>query len=54
MRFSKTQWILVLGARVSFGPDGTEISTSSRVRAEITFRQVMEKFRKKPAAPAAR
>jgi hypothetical protein len=54
MRFSKTQWILVLGARVSFGPDGTEISTSSRVRAEITFRQVMDKFRKKPAEPGAR
>src|SRR6187551_1441977 len=51
---SKTQWILVLGCRFSFGPDGTEISTSSRVRAEITFRQVMEKFRKKaPVKPGA-
>jgi len=52
---SKTQWILVLGARVSWGPDGTEISTSSRVRAEITFRQVMSKFRlMSPTEPGTR
>lgn len=49
----KTQWILSLGARVSWGPDGTQISASNRVRAEITFRQVMEKFRKKPVEAGA-
>jgi len=43
----KTQWILSLGARVSWGPDGTQISASNRVRAEITFRQVMDKILKK-------
>lgn len=42
---SKTQWILVLGARASWGPDGSELSFSNRVRAEITFRQVMDKVR---------
>lgn len=42
---SKTQWILALGARISWGPDGSEVSFSNRVRAEITFRQVMQKMR---------
>ena len=42
---SKTRWIVGLGARVSWGPDGNEISVSNRLRAEITFRQVMEKMR---------
>ena len=42
--FSKTQWILGLGVRASWGPDGTELSVFSRVRAEITFRQVMEQL----------
>lgn len=42
---SKTQWTIAVGARVSWGPDGSEISFSNRVRAEITFRQVMEKIR---------
>ncbi len=42
---SKTQWIIGLSARTSWGPDGTDLSLSSRVRAEITFRQVMEKLR---------
>src|SRR6478736_8079871 len=41
---TKTQWILSLGARVSWGPDGTQLSASNRVRAEITFRQVMQKI----------
>lgn len=45
---TKTQWILSLGARVSWGPDGTVVDPTSRVRAEITFRQVMNKFRGKP------
>lgn len=44
---SKTQWILGLGIRASYGPDGTELSFSNRVRAEITFRQVMDKIRRK-------
>ncbi len=48
----KTQWILGLGVRASWGPDGSEISFSNRVRAEITFRQVMDKLRGKPAAGA--
>lgn len=42
---SKTQWILGLGIRASHGPDGTEVSFSNRVRAEITFRQVMNRIR---------
>jgi hypothetical protein len=46
----KTQWILSLGVRASWGPDGTQISATNRVRAEITFRQVMDKIRKKSAA----
>lgn len=46
----QTQWIIGLGLRASWGPDGTELSFSNRVRAEITFRQFMEKIRRKPAA----
>ncbi len=42
---SKTQWTIAVGARISWGPDGNEISFSNRVRAEITFRQVMEKIK---------
>ncbi len=42
---SKTQWIVGLGARISWGPDGSEISINTRLRAEITFRQVMEKIK---------
>ncbi len=38
----KTQWIVGLALRASWGPDGSELSFSNRVRAEITFRQVME------------
>ncbi len=46
----KTQWILGLGLRASWGPDGSELSFSNKVRAEITFRQVMDKIRsRKPA-----
>lgn len=41
---SKTQWIVGFGARATFGPDGTHLSLSSRLRAEITFRQVMDKM----------
>lgn len=42
---SKTQWIIGLGARSTWGPDGYEFSTGTRVRAEITFGQAMEKLR---------
>jgi hypothetical protein len=51
---SKTQWILGLGIRASRGPDGTEVSFSNRVRAEITFRQVMDKIRRKPSGDTER
>ncbi len=44
----KTQWIVGLGVRATWGPDGTELSFRTRLRAEITFRQVMEKFRRRP------
>lgn len=47
---SKTQWILGLGIRASYGPDGTELSFYNRVRAEITFRQVMDNVRSRKAA----
>jgi len=50
----ETQWIIGLGLRASWGPDGTEFSSSSRVRAEITFRQFMDKMRGKPAAESRR
>jgi hypothetical protein len=47
---SKTQWIVGLSARTSWGPDGTDISIRARARAEISFRQVMEKMRlRRPA-----
>jgi hypothetical protein len=42
---SKTQWIVGLNANASWGPDGFDLSLGSRVRAEITFRQVMDKLR---------
>ena len=43
---SKAQWIIGLGLRGTWGPDGFDFGTSSRVRAEITFRQVMDGIRK--------
>lgn len=43
---SKTQWIFGLGANATWGPDGFHLGSSSRVRAEITFRQVMQNLRK--------
>jgi hypothetical protein len=49
---TKTQWALVLGARISFGPDGSLIDFRSRVRAEITFRQVMDKLMPPKITPA--
>lgn len=42
---SKTQWIVGLGARSTWGPDGYEFSTGTRVRAEITFGQALQKLR---------
>ncbi len=42
---SKTQWLLGLGLRASWGPDGSELSFHNRVRAEVTFRQVVENIR---------
>jgi hypothetical protein len=47
----KTQWILGLSMNASRGPDGTNISLGSRVRAEITFRQVMDNLRWRKPAP---
>lgn len=44
---SKTQWILGLGLRSSWGPDGYDFGTNTRVRAEITFRQVMDNVRER-------
>ncbi len=41
----KTQWIVGLGVNGTWGPDGFHLSTSTRVRAEITFKQVMDKIR---------
>lgn len=43
-----TQWILGLGLRSTWGPDGHQFSANARVRAEVTFRQVMDSLR--PAA----
>ena len=42
---SKTQWIVGFGAPVTWGPDGSEFKVTSRLRAEITFRQVMDNIR---------
>ncbi len=42
---SKTQWIVGLGIRSTWGPDGYQFSTNSRVRAEITFRQFLDRLR---------
>lgn len=41
----KTQWIVGFGARSTWGPDGHEFSTGTRVRAEITFGQVLNRIR---------
>ena len=44
---AKTQWILVLGTPMTWGPDGFQFKTTTRVRAEITFRQVMNNLRQR-------
>jgi hypothetical protein len=48
---SKTQWLLGLGLRASWGPDGSELSFNTRVRAEVTFRQVVENIRSRRKEP---
>lgn len=53
--FSKTRWIVGLGVRASWGPDGTEFSFPTRLRAEITFRQMLDKvLPNKPTTKAQR
>lgn len=42
---SKAQWIVGLGLRSTWGPDGYDFGVSTRVRAEITFRQLVTKMR---------
>lgn len=44
---SRTQWIIGLGAHSTWGPDGHEIGTSTRARAEITLRQVIDRMKEK-------
>ncbi|MBI3886585.1 MAG: transporter [Opitutae bacterium] len=44
----KTQWIVGFGARSTWGPDGYEFSTGSRVRAELTFVQFVNRLRGRP------
>jgi len=44
---SQTQWIFGVGVRSTWGPDGFQFSTNSRVRADITFGQVMSGIRDK-------
>jgi hypothetical protein len=42
---SKTQWIIGLGVRSTWGPDGSDFSASSRLRADITFGQMIQRLR---------
>lgn len=42
---SKTQWIVGFGVRSTWGPDGYEFSQSTRLRAELTFRQALQRVR---------
>lgn len=42
---SKTQWIIGLGTPMTWGPDGYEFKVNSRLRAEITFGQVIDHIR---------
>ena len=42
---SKTQWLLGLGLRSSWCPDGSELSSYTLVRAEVTFRQFLDNIR---------
>lgn len=42
---SKTQWIVGVGVRGTWGPDGFDFGTGTRVRAEITFGQAIRRLR---------
>ncbi len=42
---SKTQWIVGFGVRGTWGQDGFDFGTSTRVRAEITFGQAIRQLR---------
>lgn len=42
---SKTQWIVGVGVRGTWGPDGFDLGTGTRVRAEITFGQAIQRLR---------
>jgi hypothetical protein len=42
---SDTQWVLGLGLRGTWGQDGFNLSTGTRVRAELTFGQAMRQIR---------
>jgi hypothetical protein len=44
---SKTQWIVGFGTPMTWGPDGYEFKVTTRLRAEITFRQVMDNMRQR-------
>lgn len=46
---SKSQFIVGLGARTTFGPDGTDFSLNSRLRVEFTLRQFMDGIRQRAA-----
>ena len=41
----KTQWIVGVGARAVWGPDGNEFGTSSRIQADVTFIQAVARLR---------
>jgi hypothetical protein len=42
---SKTQWIIGFGTPMNWSPNGFEFKLRGRLRAEITFRQVMENMK---------
>ncbi len=41
----KTQWIVGFGVRSTWGPDSYEFTTGTRIRAEVTFGQVIKRIR---------
>jgi len=43
-----------LGLRSTWGPDGYDFGVSTRVRAEITFRQVVARIRERTRPKEAR
>lgn len=51
---SRTQWIVGLGASTTWGPDGFDFGTSSKLRAEITFRQVLDTIHLTPKSTTRR